>query len=269
MSKTTFRDHARREWKRFCVAGRRAATCSAIASAWLGAWLLGVYLFGVLRVYSDGRTSAAGAQLEPVVAAELLSAAGVGSRAGRDARRAIVPRLPRAYELDGRSRTLGDALTCPAIELVEFAGDAIALSPQARVAPSFVARLRELDRVLGEVASEFYGRRPATVLVAASYDCRSVSGKNQRLSEHALGNALDVTGFQFSALANEPAFEVRVDRHWNPSGDATDQRHARFLRALTDALLARDVFRTLLGPAHPDHADHFHFDMAPEYYVDL
>jgi hypothetical protein len=29
------------------------------------------------------------------------------------------------------------------------------------------------------------------------------------------------------------------------------------------------VFRTLLGPAHPDHADHFHFDMAPHPYVNL
>jgi hypothetical protein len=62
---------------------------------------------------------------------------------------------------------------------------------------------------------------------------------------------------------------VRVDRHWNASGDAQVERHARFLHALTQALIARNVFRTLLGPAHPDHRDHFHFDMAPQHYVDL
>jgi hypothetical protein len=38
---------------------------------------------------------------------------------------------------------------------------------------------------------------------------------------------------------------------------------------VTDSLLSRQVFRTLLGPAHPDHADHFHFDMAPHPYVNL
>ena len=64
-------------------------------------------------------------------------------------------------------------------------------------------------------------------------------------------------------------FEVRIDRHWKAHGDATRELHARFLEAFTQALIARDVFRTLLGPAHRDHADHFHFDMAPHYYVDL
>jgi hypothetical protein len=38
---------------------------------------------------------------------------------------------------------------------------------------------------------------------------------------------------------------------------------------LTRELVARRIFRTLLGPAEPDHADHFHFDMAPSPYVNL
>ena len=135
----------------------------------------------------------------------------------------------------------------------------------------FRERLRELERVLREVSLAFYGRVPSALLVASSYDCRSISGRSQRLSEHALGNAIDITGFRFDPLerASAPGFEVRVDRHWKASGDATRELHARFLLALTQALVARDVFRTLLGPAHRDHADHFHFDMAPHYYVDL
>lgn len=269
MSKATFSSQIRQEWTRIVIAARRAAACAAIASAWLGAWLLGVYLFGALRVYSDAGASRAGPSPERVSSAEAMPVAGVDPALGNDARGPIVPRLPRAYALDGRSRALGDGLACPAIELIELTGDTIQLSPPARVTPPFAVRLRELERVLGEVSAEFYGRRPASLQVAASYDCRSVSGKDQRLSEHALGNALDITGFQFPALGAEPAFEVRVDQHWNASGDAVRARHARFLRALTDALLARDVFRTLLGPSHPDHADHFHFDMAPEYYVNL
>ena len=39
---------------------------------------------------------------------------------GNDARGPLVPQLPRAYALDGRSRALGDALACPAIELIEL-----------------------------------------------------------------------------------------------------------------------------------------------------
>jgi hypothetical protein len=125
--------------------------------------------------------------------------------------------------------------------------------------------------VLREVSIPFYGRAPSALLVAASYDCRSISGNTRRLSEHALGNAIDITGFRFGELeaASAPAFEVRIDRHWKARGDATRELHSRFLQAFTQALIARDVFRTLLGPAHRDHADHFHFDMAPEYYVDL
>lgn len=270
MSQTLlFRNHIRREWARIVVGARRVATCAAVAGAWLGAWLLGVWSFGTLLVYSDARAGADEETIEPVGAADVVRVAAVDSAAAHEPPRPLVPRMPGAYGLDGHSRVLGDTLACPAIDLVDFTGDAVPLSPRARVTPPFAARLHELERVIVELASEFYGRRPSAILVAASYDCRSVSGKNQRLSEHALGNAIDITGFQFPPLAAEPAFEVRVDRHWHASGEAAGARHARFLRALTEALLARDVFRTLLGPAHPDHADHFHFDMAPEYYVDL
>jgi len=45
--------------------------------------------------------------------------------------------------------------------------------------------------------------------------------------------------------------------------------HAEFLEALTSELDRRDVFRTLLGPGHPAHRTHFHFDMAPYSYVQL
>jgi hypothetical protein len=266
---TLLRHHIRTEWERIALGARRGAACAGIASAWLGAWLFGVWLLGTLWVYTDARATVDGGSSEAVSAAEVMAVAGVDSSAEQDAKGPLVPRLARAYALDSQSRALGDTLACPDVELVELAGDAIALSPRARVTPPFAPRMSELERVIGELSLEFYGQRPAAVLVASSYDCRSVSGKNRRLSEHALGNAIDITGFEFPALAAQPAFEVRVDRHWNASGDAVRTRHARFLRALTEALLARDVFRTMLGPSHPDHADHFHFDMAPEYYVDL
>jgi len=102
------------------------------------------------------------------------------------------------------------------------------------------------------------------------------------VSEHALGNAIDVLGFDFGpATKTEPLpaelpktlrgpFEVRVRRHWQATTTPTAEVHARFLRELTERLAdRRDVFRSMFGPGHRGHADHFHFDMSPWRYVDL
>jgi Extensin-like protein C-terminus len=185
------------------------------------------------------------------------------------------------YPLDLVPRTLSDReLACPKVEERAFAGQALRFVPPARVIEPFRQRLLELESITRDVALRVYARVPSKVLVAASYGCRSVNGKNRRLSEHALGNAIDVRGFAFPPaalplgddslpVALQGAFEVHVGDHWRATGDAVTRRHARFLRELTDELVSRHTFRTLLGPAHPDHADHFHFDMARDDYVDL
>jgi len=182
------------------------------------------------------------------------------------------------YPLDVWPRTFADPeRSCPEIELRDFAGAEISFAPAARVIEPFASRLSQFEHVVAAVARRFYERPPSKVLVASSYDCRSVSGKDQRLSEHALGNAIDISGFQFGASPDWPdtamplpgAFDVWVERHWHKTGDPAIERHARFLDALTRELLERRIFRTLLGPSHPDHADHFHFDMAPTDYVNL
>jgi Extensin-like protein C-terminus len=264
---TALRARAGREWSRFGLFARRALGCAAFASAWVGAWLLGVWILGSHWVYADAALAAEPRVVAPV-ATERAARVDVEPEPG-----GVVPLAPLfplhagAYALDGLPRAVTGA--CPKVALTTFSGDSLSFEPAARVAMPFRPRLVELERVVRELSRAFYGRFPSAILVAASYDCRSVSGKNQRLSEHALGNAIDVAGFRFPAGDGAPAFEVRVDRHWQASGDAERERHARFLAAVTQALLARDTFRTLLGPAHPDHADHFHFDMAPEYYVDL
>jgi hypothetical protein len=186
--------------------------------------------------------------------------------------------LGAPYPLDAVARAMAQGqLDCPELELLDFPGAALVFSPAARVIAPFRERLLQFESVVASVAQRLYGRSPARVIVSGSYACRSVSGKNRRMSEHALGNAIDVAGFEFTRMAAWPdsptalpgAFAVRVDRHWQARGDPAIERHARFLSQLTRELLDRGVFRTLLGPAHPEHADHFHFDMAPEPYVDL
>jgi hypothetical protein len=186
----------------------------------------------------------------------------------------------RSYPLDRLRRSShGAAASCPKLELRRFRGDTLQFLPSVRVVEPFRERLLEFERVVREVSERVYSRSPSAILVAASYGCRSVRGKQLRLSEHALGNAIDIAGFRFSPLAKSKSaglsptlaagFDVRVDQHWRGRGSALGRRHSRFLHELTAALVKQDTFRTLLGPAHRDHHDHFHFDMAPQHYVDL
>ncbi len=216
-------------------------------------WLLALWAVGALVVFVDA--PAPSAPQEPQT---------------EEARSALKP-PPEDYVFDGLPRQLDGELACPEIGLVEYPGTSLRLLPAARVATPFRGHVVELEQVARDVAVRFYGRAPRALLVAASYDCRPVTGNRARLSEHALGNAIDITAIRFDAdpARGEPAFDVRVDRHWSARGDALAERHSRFLRAFTQELLRRNVFRTLLGPAHPDHDDHFHFDMAPHHYVAL
>jgi len=249
--------------------------------------VLTVLLAGCAREHTPGTSLGAGGA---VTSARAL---------GRDP----ASRFPEGeYPLDGMRRK-GD---CPDMKLQKFSGETLRLSPAARITPSFREPLLELEQVVREVSLRVYARVPSSILVAASYGCRTVNGSGRRLSEHALGNAIDIKGFRFAAEddstpakgstsstkkgtsksssasqssaaktkgsakgGDSETFDVLVAKHWKARGDASSRRAARFLEELTQALLERDVFRTLLGPAHRDHDDHFHFDMAPTHYVDL
>jgi len=200
----------------------------------------------------------------------LLSSAGCSSDATPNEGQTGTAR----YALDGLQRKVAQG-RCPEVSLREFSGQRLRFLPSARVVGAFRPHLAQFEDVVYEVALRIYGRAPSAVLVAASYECRSVRGKQRRLSEHALGNAIDITGFRFPSVPGawlqsaQEGFEVRVAQHWHARWGWAERRHARFLEELTRTLIERDVFRTLLGPAHPDHKDHFHFDMAPGRFVDL
>jgi hypothetical protein len=144
-----------------------------------------------------------------------------------------------------------------------------------------VDRLVRFEGLVVEVAEEIYGRAPARLRHVGAYSCRPTRQRSQRLSEHALGNAIDVIGFDFAraprarALAaglpsklSQP-FRVRVAEHWAPrDAGAVAAAHARFLHTLAARLGDRsDVFRGMIGPSRRDHADHFHLDMSPWRYV--
>jgi hypothetical protein len=186
------------------------------------------------------------------------------------------------YPLDSIERMVDGPVPCSDESMVSYAGTHVRYFGPLRVHPDFRERLMRFEEVTAEVAREFYGRTPRRIRHLGAFSCRASRYRSYRLSEHALGNAIDVAGFDFGpASKQEPLapgapthlrqpFEVRVSRHWNRAHSPAAALHDAFLQELTRRIVdRRDIFRVALGPAHRGHSDHFHFDMSPWRYTHL
>jgi len=182
--------------------------------------------------------------------------------------------LGDTYDLDQVPRTIParGRIRCPEIDMIHYRGDVLRYSSTLRVHRAFKERLRMFEEVARDVAIEVYGRAPRRIVHKGSYNCRRIRRFPDMMSEHGLGNAIDIAGFDFGrARKSQPlpagvparlrrSFEVRVTDHWSSKGKLGSV-HRRFLRTLAKRLIERqDIFRVLLGPAWPGHDDHFHFD---------
>jgi hypothetical protein len=190
---------------------------------------------------------------------------------------------PPAYPLDSVPRTVAPhgPMLCPKVELVDYKGDAIRFQPAARIFSGFRDRLGKFEGVVKDVALSVYGRAPLRIVNLGTFTCRRMTSHPDWLSEHGLGNAIDVAGFDFGPLPKGAAlpeglprafrhpFEIRVQSHWSGKvGHAAI--HARFLKSLVRRLIPRrDIFRVLLGPGYPGHKDHFHFDVSTFHLVQV
>jgi hypothetical protein len=100
-------------------------------------------------------------------------------------------------------------------------------------------------------AQDAYGERVVAVKIAASYACRPRNNqRGAKLSEHGMGNAIDVAGFTLAS-----GREVTV------LGDYYGKNDSRaFLRSVrADAC---GPFHTVLGPgSDANHKDHLHLDL--------
>lgn len=212
------------------------------------------------------------------VVAPAVAAAGGGAtadaRAGGADDRYGLDDVPRYVPPTGR-------VICPKVPMVRYRGAVIRYHKPVRVYVGFRERLEKFERIVREVAIEVYGRAPRRIVHIGTYNCRRIRRYPTYLSEHALGNGIDIAGFDFGPArgrgerAAAPhrrlrrAFRVRVADHWGRTR-GVDAIHAEFLRRLTDRLVGRDdVFRVLLGPAWPGHKNHFHFDCAPWRIVEI
>jgi hypothetical protein len=213
-----------------------------------------------------------------------LIALGPPGPAAADAPQAATGTLEQErYKLDAISREVSPKgpLWCPDVEMVDYKGDIIKFTAHAKVFTGFRDRLKEFEKVSRDVGQEVYGRPPSRVVHLGTYSCRRIAAYPELLSEHALGNAIDIAGFDFGSLpkggslpAGVPGvfkngFEVRVLSHWKARAGYAAV-HARFLKTLAQRLIARrDIFRVLLGPGYPGHDNHFHFDNAPFRMVEI
>lgn len=187
------------------------------------------------------------------------------------------------YELDDVERIVDDGarISCRPQALVNHRGSLLPYHGVVRVDPAFRERLVRFEQVVLDVATEVYGRAPARLRHFGAYSCRSTRNRSYRMSEHALGNAIDVVGFDFARAKKKDVladglprelrgpFQIRVARHWTSDAKTPAAAvHAHFLRELAARLSDRsDVFRGMIGPSRSDHSDHFHFDMSPWRYV--
>ncbi len=109
------------------------------------------------------------------------------------------------------------------------------------------------DRSVQPRSKQFLGQEVSRIRHYGAYNCRRLYGRKEGgWSEHATGNAIDISGFEMRDGAI-----VTVLEDWSGSDD-----NAQFLKAIRDD--ACDIFGTVLSPDYNSaHSDHFHFDQAP------
>jgi hypothetical protein len=123
----------------------------------------------------------------------------------------------------------------------------VALEPPATVA---CATARALGAWLEDGGKAAFAAGLEAIAILDAYSCRNRNrAEDGELSEHALGNAIDIAGFRLG-----DGTTVTVREGWSsPEWGLT-------LRRLQRA--GCGLFGTALGPeANPLHADHLHFDV--------
>ncbi len=132
------------------------------------------------------------------------------------------------------------------------AGRTIALSEAAVINCAMARRIGAFVRQdVAPAARDILGSDLTGLTVAASYVCRSRNSQSgTKLSEHATGNALDISAFHVA-----DGRVVDVENGWQAGGDL-----AAFLRRIHKA--ACDRFTTVIGPDGDEwHLDHIHLDL--------
>lgn len=188
----------------------------------------------------------------------VVIACGGGSREGIELARSMgLPADVGAVCDDGRilGEEIGDvdgSGACGIEDAVRVhAVGGILLKPTARLNCRTAAALKNWTATAEEITEEVAGEKLTELRVAASYACRRRNNSSSgRLSEHARGNAIDISG-----VTLEGGETIRVSGNWRGTG------RAELMRALHEA--GCGPFGVVLGPAADRyHQTHFHFDIS-------
>lgn len=133
---------------------------------------------------------------------------------------------------------------------VTMAAKDIAMQPPALLScETALQTARWLENDVRSAARWTLWKRPAAVINASSYRVSRIAG-SRTISEHALGNALDIRGLRFT---DGSTFLVEPKGAFSPV-------ERRFQQQIREA--GCQYFGTVLGPGYNKaHADHFHFDV--------
>lgn len=136
------------------------------------------------------------------------------------------------------------------VAVAALGGGAVKLSTKAVVNCDVASALAAFMRdTVDPLARQKLGGGVTEIRVAAAYHCRTRNGvKGAKLSEHAKGNAIDISAF-------------KVKGEWIVVGGRNGLAQNAFLKEVRKA--ACGPFTTVLGPGSDAyHSDHFHFDLA-------
>lgn len=105
--------------------------------------------------------------------------------------------------------------------------------------------------VVAAAAAKHLSAAVVEIVPAGAYSCRRRYGRaTGPISEHAFGNAIDVSGFR---LANGELIQIKTA--WKAGGEVQ-----KFVRAVRDG--GCGVFQEVLSPDYnAEHHDHLHLDM--------
>jgi hypothetical protein len=138
------------------------------------------------------------------------------------------------------------------LEVAALSSGTVVVSPVAKMGCPLADALETwLANSVQPAAMKAFGSPVVEVMQISAYACRNRNNFGKELSEHAFGNALDISGFK---LQNGKV--ITVQHGWK--GSAEEQA---FLKAIFPGACA--LFTTSLGPgSNIMHYNHFHVDLA-------
>lgn len=139
-------------------------------------------------------------------------------------------------------------------KLSGLAGGTVSVEAPVTIDCSMIAALEDwLADIVQPRAQARFGENVVGLTAFGAYSCRSIDNMaGARLSEHAFGNAIDISGFR---LADGRL--ISIVKEWKHA----DSQESAFLREVHAG--ACEHFTTVLGPgADVFHYNHFHLDLA-------